>query len=44
MRQHRASRDERRYWRTRTILEFVKMAVEVAAEVASDVLHGGFRF
>ena len=39
---HRSAEDEKRYWKVRTILEFVR----VAAEIAWDVLRrsGGFPF
>lgn len=36
-RQRRSSKDEERYWRMRIVLEFVR----VAAEVAWDVLRRG---
>jgi hypothetical protein len=39
-RQRRTSKDESRYWRTRTVLEFIRVAVEVAW----DVLRGEFPF
>jgi hypothetical protein len=36
-RRRRPSKDEERYWKVRTILEFVR----VAAEMAWEVLRGG---
>ena len=39
-RQHRKSEDESRYWRTRTVLEFIRVAVEIAW----DFLRSEFPF